>query len=84
VKNLRNLASPARILLGVWVIGLIVMGLLWHHFAWLLLLLTAVALGFSFLVNVGTAAGQNWSKALYGNDQESRNHWSRKGPRQKR
>jgi hypothetical protein len=81
VKSFQGMVSPARILLAVWVIGLGVAALLWHPFAWVLLLFTAVGLGLSFLVNVGTEAGQNWSKALYGDEKESRDHWSRKGSR---
>jgi hypothetical protein len=81
VKSFKAMASPARVLLAAWIIGLLVVAVLWHPFAWVLLLFTAVGLGLSFLVNVGTEAGQNWSKALYGDDPESRDHWSQKETR---
>lgn len=78
MRGFRALPSTGRILLGVWILALVAAGIFLHPIAWLVLLFTAVGLGFSFLVNVGTEAGANWSKALYGDDPESKNHWSRK------
>ena len=74
----RALASPGRILIAVWLLALVAAGIFLHPTAWLILLGSAVGLGLSFLLNVGTEAGENWSKALYGDEPESKNHWSRK------
>jgi len=57
---------------------LVAAGIFLHPMAWFFLLFTALGLGLSSLLNVGAEAGQNWSKALYGDEPESKNHWSRK------
>jgi hypothetical protein len=57
---------------------LVAAGIFLHVIAWLFLFITVLGLGLSSLLNVGTEAGQNWSKALYGDDPESKDHWSRK------
>ena len=78
VSRIRASLSPGRILLGVWFLALVAAGIFLHPIAWVLLVLNAMALGFYFLLNVGAEAGENWSKALYGDERESQNHWSRK------
>jgi len=69
--------SPVRIIVALWMLVLVAAGIFLHPIAWLFLLFTALGLGVSSLVNVGAEAGQNWSKALYGDEPESKNHWSR-------
>lgn len=75
---IRASLSPGRLFLGVWMLALVAAGIFLHPVAWLFLILSAVGLGLFFLVSVGAEAGENWSKALYGDEQESKNHWSRK------
>jgi hypothetical protein len=70
--------SPVRILVAIWMLVLVAAGIFIHPVAWFFLGISALGLGFSFLLNVGTEAGENWAKALYGDDPESKNHWSRK------
>ena len=48
------------------------------------LLLAAFVLGAGYSIRVGTDATTRWSSALYGNDQEDADHWSRRGGKRKR
>jgi len=70
--------SPGRVLLGIWMLALVAAGIFLHPIAWLFLVVSAIGLGIFFLMNVGAEAGENWSKALYGDEREFQNHWSRK------
>lgn len=75
---IRTFLSPGRLLVCVWMLVLVAAGVFLHPIAWLLLVFSCIGLGLSSLINVGTEAGENWSKALYSDEPESRNHWSRK------
>lgn len=48
--------------------------------------LLVAALGYSVMhvIGVGMEATSRWSSALYGDDAEDANHWSRKGGERKR
>jgi hypothetical protein len=48
------------------------------------LLLAAIVLGAGYSMGVGTDSITRWSSALYGNDQEDADHWSRTGGKRKR
>jgi hypothetical protein len=47
------------------------------------LLLAAIVFGGAYSFGVGTDATTRWSEALYGDDQEDANHWSRTGGKRK-
>lgn len=71
-----------RVLLVVIVIATAFVGIVWGWWFALGVPLVA-ALGFSVMhvMGVEMEATSRWSSALYGNDQEDANHWSRKGDR---
>ena len=48
------------------------------------LVLAALVFGVAYSLGVGAEATTRWSSALYGNDREDANHWSRTGGRRKR
>ena len=49
-----------------------------------LLLLVALLFGIAYILGVGVDATTRWSSALYGNNREDANHWSRTGGKRKR
>jgi hypothetical protein len=48
------------------------------------LLLAALVFGIGYSLGVGMEATTRWSSALYGDDPEDANHWSRTGGKRKR
>ena len=48
------------------------------------LVLAALAFGIAYTLGVGADATTRWSSALYGNDRDDANHWSRTGGKRKR
>lgn len=54
------------------------------QFGLAVLLLAALAFGIAYSLGVGTEATTRWSSALYGNNREDANHWSRTGGKRKR
>ena len=74
-----------RVLLVVIIIATAFVGIVWGWVFALGVPLIAV-LGFSVMhvLGVEMEATSRWSSALYGNDHEDANHWSRKGDKRKR
>lgn len=69
-----------RLLLGAIVIATVVVGIV-AGWVYALVVPLVAALGYSVMHALGVQmeATSRWSSALYGDDPEDANHWSRKG-----
>jgi hypothetical protein len=74
-----------RIVVAALLIAAVVVGIVagWQ-FGVAVLLLAALAFGFGYVGGVGMEASTRWSSAMYGDDPDDANHWSRTGGRRKR
>jgi len=74
-----------RIVLAAVVIASVLVGIVagWQ-FGVAVLLLAALVFGAAYSIGVGTEATTRWSSALYGDDREDSNHWSRTGGKRER
>ena len=74
-----------RIVVAALLAGAVVVGIVagWQ-FAVGILLLAALAFGIGYGTRVQMEASTRWSSALYGDDRDDANHWSRTGGKRKR
>jgi hypothetical protein len=74
-----------RIVVAALLIAAVVVGMVagWE-FGVAVLLLAALVFGIGYLGGVGTEASTRWSSAMYGDDPDDANHWSRTGGKRKR
>jgi hypothetical protein len=72
--------TVAAVVIGSALVGIVAD---WQ-FGLAVLLLAALAFGIAYSLGVGAEATTRWSSALYGNNREDANHWSRTGRKRKR
>jgi hypothetical protein len=75
---------PRRIVVAAVVIASVLVGAVagWQYSLWILIL-AALVFGVMYSLGVGVEATSRWSSALYGNDREDADHWSRRGRKQR-